>query len=732
MERVRARVTITLKSDLCVSSGQAYAGIIDTDVCMDTYGFPYIPAKRLKGIMREAAELIGIEKRTIISLFGQGGSGLDDMGSRTIYLEDAMPEGTEKIRREISRGSKSALLTQNNILSLFTSVKGQTRLDENGVAEENTLRYTRTVNRYLPACIDPKQGEMVFLSYLEYAKEDESDIADIVKAVRHIGMDRNRGLGNVKCCLDTSEQKTLPAEAFHPLTNADGKTEIQYCLTADTPLLLSASRDAVSETYISGQTMLGALASVYLKTTGLTEPDDTFRQLFLSGSCVFHNLYITDGGRNEYVPAPLFVNRLKKTKQYVCTAAKIGSNDQVGKYDPGNGNQPKKLAGKYIPRNWETGILVLEPETDLVYHHSKKGAYDASRVGDDGSILYTQESLSKGQVFRGSILVESKYAPVIRSLLKSPMLRLGKSKSSQYGHCTCSGITERPYIPKKHSFQKDEEFFVVLESDCVIPGIYGYTTYFEDVQKHLIHTLGQQNVAAANEIYMATKVITGYHGKMNLKRTSVPAIAAGSAFALKALQECEIALDGVGSFQAEGFGKVRIIKKSSLKYQLAALSRIELKDGKSGGELQPILQEIAKKQLLEELKAQFVEKSSHKESNLNVSASLVGRITLMLKESEGTEDVLASFAERILSIKRVAERDEIIKKLGEKGWEVCQISSRKSLIKRENLKGIPGEVLEAVPDAEIENLWVDYLKFILLHTKYRLSAEKKASGKEIK
>lgn len=49
------RIKIELLSDMCVSDGGIYNSAIDTDICYDEYGFPYIPAKRLKGCLRECA-----------------------------------------------------------------------------------------------------------------------------------------------------------------------------------------------------------------------------------------------------------------------------------------------------------------------------------------------------------------------------------------------------------------------------------------------------------------------------------------------------------------------------------------------------------------------------------------------------------------------------------------------------------------------------------------------------
>ena len=50
------QIKIELLSDLCVSDGGVYNSSLDTDICYDAYGFPFIPAKRLKGCLRECAQ----------------------------------------------------------------------------------------------------------------------------------------------------------------------------------------------------------------------------------------------------------------------------------------------------------------------------------------------------------------------------------------------------------------------------------------------------------------------------------------------------------------------------------------------------------------------------------------------------------------------------------------------------------------------------------------------------
>ncbi len=73
MNKKKGEIRITLKSDLCAGSGYSYAGIVDSDACYDTCGLPYIPAKRLKGCLREAAKMIGISPEQEERIFGKAG-----------------------------------------------------------------------------------------------------------------------------------------------------------------------------------------------------------------------------------------------------------------------------------------------------------------------------------------------------------------------------------------------------------------------------------------------------------------------------------------------------------------------------------------------------------------------------------------------------------------------------------------------------------------------------------
>ena len=68
-------IKIQLLSDLCTYSGESYNSMVDTDVSYDRYGIPNIPAKRLKGCIREAAlemkELGMISQDQFDEIFGK-------------------------------------------------------------------------------------------------------------------------------------------------------------------------------------------------------------------------------------------------------------------------------------------------------------------------------------------------------------------------------------------------------------------------------------------------------------------------------------------------------------------------------------------------------------------------------------------------------------------------------------------------------------------------------------
>jgi CRISPR/Cas system CMR subunit Cmr4 (Cas7 group RAMP superfamily) len=46
---------LTLLSPCLIGSGEGFGAVIDSDIVFDEFGIPYIPAKRIKGCLRDSA-----------------------------------------------------------------------------------------------------------------------------------------------------------------------------------------------------------------------------------------------------------------------------------------------------------------------------------------------------------------------------------------------------------------------------------------------------------------------------------------------------------------------------------------------------------------------------------------------------------------------------------------------------------------------------------------------------
>lgn len=673
---------ITLKSDLCVGSGYSYEGVVDTDICCNKNGIPYIPAKRIKGCLREAADLIRMSETEIAEIFGEGGA--DSV--KGIQIENAFPEGYESLNDELNELKKSEsefmeILSQQNVLNHYSHVAAQTSIDENtGTAKQDTLRFTRVVNQYVD------ENEMSFLARVTFDCEEEL-LRKVIKAFRHIGMGRNRGFGNIRCSLGKIENISYPSLAEIP-ENENEKIYLKIVLNNVQPLMLSMGNDSKTEKYISGQSLLGALADSYILYKGYknrenASSDEVFQDLFLNGTTLYSNLYIAKEKERkikgkktkefvDYVPAPQFVKMLKKTKVFVNAAANISANDNGDtsykndeKYNTYGGNIPKKLNGKFvsIPKNYEKdhGIAIAEPLTEIIYHHSHGAVYDQGRSQEyENGILYAMEVLEEGQYFSGTILTLKKYEKLLKQLLEKP-LYIGKSKTAQYGLCYEVG---RECAQKYHSefhAKKGDTIFVTLESDGIFIGTYDYTARYEEVRKVIADHLDIK-YKKGDEGYSAleSKIISGYHTMWNLKKPSIPAISAGSVFSYVLEEDCVITKEWIGEKKLEGFGKIRI-------YNAALLNATfdEQKEEKIDRWKPKASKELLKKILQEKLLTALQEKA-FEQSDIGISAATLGRLTLMLEESlnlhsDCYRDAFEEFRKRVASIKRTKEKNKIFR-----------------------------------------------------------------------
>jgi CRISPR/Cas system CSM-associated protein Csm3 (group 7 of RAMP superfamily) len=195
-------LNIELLSDTLVGSGEGWGATIDSDVVFDECGLPYIPAKRIKGCLRESAlEVLEMFDQSGIKLFSQeeidflfGKAGMVESGELSIsnaYIEDYT---LNKKWIEWLENKHGSMFSKDTVLNTFTSIRRQTAIKENGVKKKHSLRTSRVLNRgfKFSAGIETSNDiENKYIDFLNFAARN----------LRYIGTNRNRGFGWVSCFL---------------------------------------------------------------------------------------------------------------------------------------------------------------------------------------------------------------------------------------------------------------------------------------------------------------------------------------------------------------------------------------------------------------------------------------------------------------------------------------------------------------------------------------------------
>lgn len=736
MDRKEQQLIITLKSDLCAGSGYSYAGIVDSDICYDIYGIPYIPAKRLKGCLREAAGLIGLTEEETDQIFGKAG----ERKAKGVFLGNACIEGYEELYQELKEAGPSVrkYMTPQNVLDQFTTIRAQTKIMENGVAKDNSLRYTRTIDHYSPS--DRKQ-ELRFIADVRYMEMDdaaEEKFGNVVKALRNVGLNRNRGMGSITCKL--SDPKTVqPAGMDFSKVKDEEDYILTYSVKNMEPLVLNTNYDDITEKYISGQMVTGWFANAYLQE-GNSGDTEEFRELFLRDQVIFSGLYPEEEGNCCY-PAPVYINRLKKTKKYVNTTKRIpvrpeecGEENVDAEYASGEGNQPKKLKGKFVCFK-ENGILVKEVDTDIVYHYTKKSK---KQEAQDGGLLFSFEAVREHQDFSGSVRGQGKYIKILARLLQQGELRFGKSKSAQYGRCVLNKAPEiREVKADTRSYPAGSRILAVLVSDGIFVNETGYTVRCGQVREQIREKLKireKEEPGQEGEPYsdMEVRMLTGYYSKWNLRRQAVPAVCAGSAFEFELAEDLELREKDLyaGIRVGEGYGRLLVVPNDEKDFRIREAGKPDPKTGglKHAGRL---LGNI----LLDEMKERLGLDALKCNASMKNPAAL-GRVTLMLSESvfrypDDPDRAYRDFCSRIASIKTKETSKQIHKIKNE--W-ICEgedlsVDKLKYIKKLQDLKeAYEKEILCGADSAEmrdefhreLKKLWSYYLMEILVQEKYRI------------
>lgn len=611
---------ITLKSDLCTYKGEGFGGSIDTDVTYDTYGLPYIPARRLKGLLRDAAEYIDVPKEAIDAIFGKTGSS----SSGVLMLSNAYIANYAELSQALQK-KKNGVLKASDIISLFTYTRAQTAI-EGECAKKESLRLTRVIRQHSPLTGE----ELVFFAESECAGYG-AQIKRICQALRNMGLMRTRGLGAVQC---KWEECSTHTNHFSQALPENGRCRISYAVQLQNALMLSGASNEASLDYIAGVNVLGALARIYTKTH---PENEEFDRLFLSGHVVFSNLYLMSASTSantdkleRMVPVPLFVGKQKSMLQN-----KDGRIENMFEDHQNETVRPFK-SGYILP---EGEILkVCDVEMETVYHHARKPE----------PILYTQTCINEGQTFGGYLECDAQDIPLFFDLLDQDDLRFGRSKTAQYSKCKLIDIQASPLNDKRIKFQQGEQVILSLESDVTLLDEFGNSSVaMEPLKKALQEAMKSSDppvLTAQSSLRFGS--VTGYNARWNLRKPLIKVIKKGSMLVFPVPNNLECSrVFRFGARQFEGYGEARLYRMSEITKRFSPnLDNMEQQDSsdepsETCTEFDKLFSLVEKEKAVKETQSNAIAFAQQKgEFLIQLTATFLGRLDLMLRQATDYKD----------------------------------------------------------------------------------------------
>lgn len=187
METEPIKYTITFLSDWHAGSGLSSGADADAVVIKDKNNLPYLPGKTIKGLLKDVFKDIEEVQPNLLpagfvkNYFGDYADKKKPSEAGSLFFSNA--ELSQEEQSQISK-DMTEFLYRN-----FAS----TAIEENGVAQKNSLRV-------MEVCIPVQLN-----GYIDGV--NKSDIDAFKKAfdyLRHLGINRNRGLGRCKFGIKTN------------------------------------------------------------------------------------------------------------------------------------------------------------------------------------------------------------------------------------------------------------------------------------------------------------------------------------------------------------------------------------------------------------------------------------------------------------------------------------------------------------------------------------------------
>lgn len=571
----RATLTITFESDWHIGSGAGIPGSVDRQVLRDENGLPYVSAKTLTGILRDAAEFVAAHRGNgypdlVKSLFGHQAKqhgGADDEVAQAAIL------GIRAAR--FSRTLTQKLKKDRHLRDALFIVQPGVKIDcDTGRAKDDHLFFIEevradcslqaqvTLNEKLP---DEERKLLAPLldgqPFFEVARQFLDNVA---LAVRRIGGKRRRGAGACKVELAWIDDCATEEEATARAVDAGGWLCVPLQLTTIDPIIVGRTvfgNVVTSSDHIPGTMLLPYVYGKLEKAVG----DVALRKAVTAGNVVVSPFTpVCNGAKTSPVPLCLFAPKHEDKKP---------GEQKV--YNRLVQALPKEEQCHGVRAGWvansEEGTAYFDGK-DMKTQQTHNSIEDTvQRPTENVGGVYTYEALRAGLVFEGEILIN---CAATKGPWTTPELwhalngqtSIGVSRKDDYGRVELKARDAKDFPAKPVSVQ-DNTVVVWLLSDTLVRDTnLAYTANPRDLGVALqkmakgTWTLISQEDGKLPTVARSRRV-ESWHIPWSRPRPSLVALQAGTVltFHVEGVDEGALARlqrEGLGDRRAEGYGRV--------------------------------------------------------------------------------------------------------------------------------------------------------------------------------
>lgn len=740
-------------SHVLTGSGEA-GGLIDTDVVFDNVGIPYIPARRMKGLLKESCmevcDMLGyISYDLVFGIFGKDGGVEAKISISNLYI-DNYEQIVEDINFLLNQGLYKDVLQREKVISNFCEIRHHTAVDEiTGTAKKGTLRTYRMLK---PGIIF--KGK---ISELELLTEKEKALLCLAAMnLRRVGLARNRGYGRVQCgiCCDLDygkNEKKDVKKMLDILRGEEGKLKerkeeridfglldggkgelkrLTYEIVLKAPLVIAEQvgeqNTVYTKKYIPSTVIRGLIAREFEKKAAANDVlyEKFFQDIFVNNLVRICPAYPVSGGR-KFLPLPMFLQKNKKNNDNKLYCVLNGQNRDL----------KTKAARDFIYFGENQLVELFVPETEFYFHNTRDRA--KGRNTEEGIFYY--EAIAQEQRFRGEIIGSAEYLSFMKKLLREDEdYFIGRSKTAQYGRINwkwgeLEGLEDRALC---FGEQVDGVSYIVITavSPIILFNEFGNPEVSSDIMEaYLKRILGTELKIV--EQFCSAERVESFMRVWNLKTATELAYSPGASFLVEipSLDEKvkerlkNLLIEGIGEKTEWGFGCVNVYPLCELNdiYEVRSPDRKNRKSGEAGNHVKDIIIEIVKRDFLSSVRYLGFENARewNEDNKIPISNSFLGKIEYMFLKTSSAEEFKKLLEE--IKDKKIGEnisKYEVFSSLrGEpKKYITENLLQRNLLIRDQNVRQLLEDILqkdEAWAWTVFAEYWLAFLRTLRLLSK---------------